>query len=123
VDLTGKDLENSLGQPYPGRGTIRDFYNQTPKTGALYIVDKMEYGQMIAHVGFRYEYFIQANDASAAEEAAIGEDIPYADYRDRFAPRIAFAYPISDTSTNCRRYSKCMRVRRLPTALRGSSAT
>ena len=96
VDLTGKDLENSLGQPYPGRGTIRDFYNQTPKTGALYIVDKMEYGQMIAHVGFRYEYFIQANDASAAEEAAIGEDIPYADYRDRFAPRIAFAYPISD---------------------------
>lgn len=83
--------------PYPGRGAIRDFYHQTPKTGAFYMVDKMEYGQMVAQVGFRYEYFIQSKNAEDTDADTVRTDtVGVEDYRDKFAPRIAFSYPISD---------------------------
>jgi outer membrane receptor protein involved in Fe transport len=85
------------GGLYPGRGALRDFYHQTPKSGAFYLVDKMEYGQMVAQVGFRYEYFIQSSNASLTDtifaDTARGG---VTDYRDKFAPRVAFSYPISD---------------------------
>lgn len=84
------------GGPFPGRGAIRDFYRQTPKTGAFYIVDKMEYGQMIAQVGFRYEYFIQSSNAANSDTLLVDTTITAEDYRDKFAPRLAFSYPISD---------------------------
>jgi len=83
------------GGPYPGRGAVRDFYHQTPKTGAFYVVDKMEYGQMIAQVGFRYEYFVQSQ-AAKATDVLFSDSVGVQDYRDKFAPRIAFSYPISD---------------------------
>lgn len=83
------------GGPFPGRGAIRDFYHQTPKTGAFYLVDKMEYGQMIAQVGFRYEYFIQSSNAEETDTVR-ADSVGVEDYRDKFAPRIAFSYPISD---------------------------
>ncbi len=83
------------GGPYPGRGAIRNFYHQTPKTGAFYLVDKMEYGQMIAQVGFRYEYFVQSGNAETTDTVR-ADSIGVEDYRDKFAPRLAFSYPISD---------------------------
>ncbi len=83
------------GGPYPGRGAIRNFYHQTPKTGAFYLVDKMEYGQMIAQVGFRYEYFVQSANAETTDTVR-AESVGVEDYRDKFAPRLAFSYPISD---------------------------
>lgn len=89
----------SDGGPYPDHGSVRDFYTQTPKSGAFYLRDKMEYGQMIANLGFRYDYFIQSKNASITGTGLGGEFTgrPKAeDYRDKFAPRIAFSYPISD---------------------------
>jgi outer membrane receptor protein involved in Fe transport len=83
------------GGPFPFRGAIRDFYRQTPKTGAFYLVDKMEYGQMVAQVGFRYEYFVQSSNAATTDTAS-ADSIGVEDYRDKFAPRLAFSYPISD---------------------------
>ncbi|MBI5868333.1 MAG: TonB-dependent receptor [candidate division Zixibacteria bacterium] len=85
--------------PYQGRGNVRDFYTQTPKSGAFYIRDKMEYGQMIANLGFRYDYFIQSSNADITSGGAtdeFGNRIVSEQYRDKFAPRIAFSYPISD---------------------------
>lgn len=83
------------GGPFPFRGAIRNFYHQTPKTGAFYLVDKMEYGQMIAQVGFRYEYFVQSSNAETTDTAR-ADSVGVEDYRDKFAPRLAFSYPISD---------------------------
>jgi len=85
--------------PYQERGSLRDFYNQTPKAGSFYLRDKMEYGQMIANLGFRYDYFIQSPNAdlTAGElQEEFGTRARSEDYRDKFAPRIAFSYPISD---------------------------
>jgi outer membrane receptor protein involved in Fe transport len=56
----------------------------------------MEYGQMIAQVGFRYEYFVQADQAGSDNAFTDSTNFSVEDYRDRFAPRIAFSYPISD---------------------------
>ncbi|HWO58300.1 MAG TPA: carboxypeptidase-like regulatory domain-containing protein [bacterium] len=83
------------GGPFPFRGAIRNFYHQTPKTGAVYLVDKMEYGQMVAQVGFRYEYFVQSSNAETTDTAR-ADSVGVEDYRDKFAPRLAFSYPISD---------------------------
>lgn len=84
------------GGPFPGRGAIRDFWRQTPKTGAFYLVDKMEYGQMVAQVGFRYEYFVQSGRAKETVDTVLANREGIEDYRDTFAPRVAFSYPISD---------------------------
>lgn len=85
------------GGMWPDRGVFRDFYTRTPKEGAFYIRDKMEYGEMIADLGFRYDFFIQANevkDVEYASENYQGKDI--ADSENMFSPRVAFSFPISD---------------------------
>lgn len=85
------------GGPFPDRGVFRDFYTRTPKEGAFYIRDKMEYGEMIADLGFRYDFFIQANevkDQAFANENYQGKDIT--DSENMFSPRVAFSFPVSD---------------------------
>lgn len=87
--------------PYPDRGELRDFYTQTPKAGAVYVRDKMEYGQLIANLGFRYDYFVQSKNANVDVSQSgladqFGNRTVTGNYRDKFAPRIAFSYPISD---------------------------
>jgi len=85
------------GGPWPDRGVFRDFYTRTPKEGAFYIRDKMEYGEMIADLGFRYDFFIQANevkDVQYASENYQGKDIT--DSKNMFSPRVAFSFPVSD---------------------------
>jgi outer membrane receptor protein involved in Fe transport len=84
------------GGLYPGIGELRDFYDYKPLSGAIYLRDNIEYGSMIASLGFRYDFFIQSN---GLEQVALNDDlgsgIIYGD-RTRFSPRIGFSYPISD---------------------------
>ena len=57
----------------------------------------MEYGEMIADLGFRYEFYLQANEVkgvSFAAENYQGKDIY--DSRNKFSPRISFSFPVSD---------------------------
>jgi len=85
------------GGLWPDRGVFRDFYTRTPKEGAFYIRDKMEYGEMIADLGFRYDFFIQANEVKNQEfanENYQGKDI--SDSENMFSPRVAFSFPVSD---------------------------
>lgn len=85
------------GGPWPDRGVFRDFYTRTPKQGAFYFQDNMEYGEMVAHLGLRYDFFIQANevkDVQYANENYQGKDI--ADSKNMFSPRASFSFPVSD---------------------------
>ncbi len=85
------------GGPWPDRGVFRDFYTRTPKQGAFYFRDKMEYGEMIANLGFRYDFYIQANEIKSVEyEAENLTDKELADSKNKFSPRIAFSFPVSD---------------------------
>ncbi len=89
---TGRDD----GGIYPGIGELRDFYDYSPISGAVYFRDNLEYGSMIASLGFRYDYFLQTNGLeTVAKEDDLGSGVIYGD-RNRFSPRIGFSYPISD---------------------------
>ncbi len=102
--LTKEDIR-SLEQPYTGRpdggvfadrGALRDFYDYQPLSGAVYFRDNLEYGSMIASLGFRYDYFIQTNGLEeVAKQDDLGSGIIRGD-RNKFSPRIGFSYPISD---------------------------
>ena len=85
------------GGPWLDRGIFRDFYTRTPKQGAFYFRDKMEYGEMIANLGFRYDFYIQANEIKSVDfEAENLADKELADSKNKFSPRIAFSFPVSD---------------------------
>ncbi len=100
-----KEDIRSLEQPYSGRddggsfpgiGELRDFYNYEPLSGAIYLRDNLEYGSMIASMGFRYDFFIQTDGLEeVARNDDLGSGLIYGD-RTRFSPRIGFSYPISD---------------------------
>jgi outer membrane receptor protein involved in Fe transport len=85
------------GGAWPDRGIFRDFYTRRPKQGSFYLRDKMEYGEMIADLGFRYEFYLQANEVKGliyAAENYQGTNIY--DTRNKFSPRISFSFPVSD---------------------------
>ncbi len=85
------------GGSWPDRGIFRDFYTRTPKQGSFYIRDKMEYGEMIADLGFRYEFYLQANevqDSVYSSENYQGKAIY--DSRNKFSPRVSFSFPVAE---------------------------
>lgn len=85
------------GGPYPNRGSFRDMFAYKPWGGYLYMRDKLEYGSMIASLGFRWDFFIQDTDRliPIAEQDDLGSGIILGD-RQKISPRIGFSYPISD---------------------------
>ncbi len=85
------------GGPYPDRGAFRDMFSYDPWGGQVYFRDKLEYGSMIASLGFRWDFFIQdKNDlVEVARNDDLGSGIILGD-RQKFSPRIGFSYPISD---------------------------
>ena len=85
------------GGPYPTRGSFRDMFAYDPWGGQFYFRDKLEYGSMIASLGFRWDYFIQDKYdlVEVARNDDLGSGIILGD-RQKFSPRIGFSYPISD---------------------------
>ncbi len=84
------------GGPYPAIGELRDFYDYKPLSGTFYLRDNLEYGSMIASLGFRYDYFIQTVGLEqVAKYDDLGSGVIYGD-RNKLSPRIGFSYPISD---------------------------
>ncbi len=83
--------------PFPGRGSFRDMFAYDPWGGQVYFRDKLEYGSMIASLGFRWDFFIQdKNDlVEVARNDDFGSGIILGD-RQKISPRIGFSYPISD---------------------------
>jgi outer membrane receptor protein involved in Fe transport len=82
--------------PWPDRGSFRDFYIRRPIRGAWYIRDKIEYGAMIANLGFRYDFFLQSADIRAMKPEETPTETTTVDTRSKFSPRIGVSYPITD---------------------------
>ncbi len=85
------------GGPYPDRGAFRDMFGYNPWSGTAYIRDKLEYGSMIASLGFRWDFFLQDKEdlVDVARNDDLGSGIILGD-RQAFSPRLGFSYPISD---------------------------
>ena len=97
-DTTGNGIGDVFVLDTYSKGVFRDFYKRTPKDGAFYIQDKLEYGELIANIGIRYEFFIQAREAKDSITLE-REDLSWRkiiDSQDKFAPRIGFSFPISE---------------------------
>ncbi|MEE8576711.1 MAG: TonB-dependent receptor, partial [candidate division Zixibacteria bacterium] len=92
IQYTGRE-DNG---PYGDRGAFRDMWAYQPWRGTVYGRDKLEYGSMIASLGFRWDFFIQ--DTEDLKAVAVNDDIGNLIHGDRqkFSPRIGFSYPISD---------------------------
>ena len=85
------------GGPYADRGAFRDMFEYQPWRGTLYFRDKLEYGSMIASLGFRWDFFLQDRYdlVDVAKSDDLGSGVIEGD-RQKFSPRIGFSYPISD---------------------------
>ncbi len=97
-DTTGNGIADEYVYQTYSKGIFRDFYTRTPKDGAFYFKDAIEYGELIAEIGMRYEFFIQAREAKDSL-TLITEglaDRKIIDSQQKFAPRIGFSFPISD---------------------------
>jgi outer membrane receptor protein involved in Fe transport len=84
------------GGAYPTLGSSRDFFTYKPTAGAVYFRDKLEYGSMIASLGFRWDFFVQSDgllDIALNDDLSTG--VILGD-RSKMSPRIGFSYPISD---------------------------
>jgi outer membrane receptor protein involved in Fe transport len=100
VEITHPYLEYTGrpdGGPFPTRGAFRDVFAYKPWQGTVYFRDNLEYGSMIASLGFRWDFFIQDTDRliDVAANDDLGSGLIYGD-RQKFSPRIGFSYPISD---------------------------
>ena len=86
------------GGPWPDHGIFRDYYTRRPVRGAYYVQDKIEYGAMIAKLGFRYDFFIQSADvrAIATDSSENPTQTAIQSTRSKFSPRLGVSYPITD---------------------------
>jgi outer membrane receptor protein involved in Fe transport len=84
------------GGPFPDRGLRRDFYTQDPIRGALYLQDRMEYGQMIARLGVRWDFFLQSDEVKRDPLIKTFQDVAIEDSNHKISPRVGFSYPITD---------------------------
>ena len=89
------------GGSWPDIGTFREFYTRKPIMGAIFLMDNIEYGEMIAKLGARLDFFIQPDDVVYMTEAEVAElsldpnrPIVIDRYRNRVSPRIGVSYPI-----------------------------
>lgn len=83
-------------QDFPDRGLTRDFYVRRPLIGDVYVGDRVEYGQLIANVSLRYDFFFQASGLNAVRTVEILGDKQPAAVKNKFSPRMGFSYPISE---------------------------
>ncbi|MFQ6031324.1 MAG: TonB-dependent receptor domain-containing protein [Candidatus Zixiibacteriota bacterium] len=82
--------------PWPDRGAFRDFYTRRPVLGAYYFQDKIEYGAMVAKLGFRYDWFIQSGDIRRMKSEQTPTEEEPVDTQGKFSPRMGISYPITD---------------------------
>lgn len=84
------------GGRYVEHGIERDFYDHDPIEGAFFLQDVIEYGSLVARVGFRYDFFFQSGGVDSLAEAYGEEGKKVIDNRSKMSPRIGISYPITD---------------------------
>ena len=89
------------GGDWPEHGIFRDFYIRKPIMGALFLMDNIEYGEMIAKLGARFDFFVQSDDVVYMTESELEklstsskQKLQITRYRNKVSPRIGVSYPI-----------------------------
>jgi len=103
------DLSRHDDQGSSGPSDHPTVYNMYPKEGALYFMDKIEYGTVVLNAGARFDYANAGGEMYADPLDPIGEqdiDTPMIEYNDferskkkfKVSPRIGMAYPLTSKS-------------------------
>ncbi|UCE06649.1 MAG: TonB-dependent receptor [bacterium] len=87
-----KDYNSLPYDPVP----FEDIYEYEPKTGAIYLLDKMEWQGMVINAGLRLDY-IEPNARVRANVLDTREDAEWidADTKWQLSPRLGISHPIS----------------------------
>ncbi len=84
------------GQEFGDRGVFRDFYVRNPILANFYVSDRVEYGQLIASLSLRYDFFFQASGLNEIRTVeSLGDKVPDP-IKNKLSPRLGFSYPISE---------------------------
>ncbi len=83
-------------QDFADRGITRDFYVRRPLLGDVYVGDRVEYGQLIANLSLRYDFFFQSSGLNAVRAVEILGDKQPEPVKNKISPRMGFSYPISE---------------------------
>jgi outer membrane receptor protein involved in Fe transport len=83
-------------QDFADRGATRDFYVRRPLLGDVYVGDRVEYGQLIANLSLRYDFFFQSNDLNRVRAVEVLGDKDPEPVKNKVSPRMSFSYPISE---------------------------
>ncbi|HXF48742.1 MAG TPA: TonB-dependent receptor [Verrucomicrobiae bacterium] len=83
-------------QEFPDRGITRDSYVRRPLIGDVYFGDRVEYGQLIANLSLRYDFFFQSAGLNSVRAAEILGDKQPDPVKNKLSPRMGFSYPISE---------------------------
>lgn len=81
--------------PYQGRGVFRDFYDQYPYQAAMFTTFKLEFGSLIANLGWRLDMFFQSKNVGdlVIEDFARQETVGS---RFKNGPRFGISFPFTD---------------------------
>lgn len=83
-------------QEFGDRGLTRDPYVRRPLLGDVYVGDRVEYGQLIANLSLRYDFFLQSSGLNAVRTVEILGDKQPDPVKNKISPRMGFSYPISE---------------------------
>ncbi|MGQ9560079.1 MAG: TonB-dependent receptor [Candidatus Oleimicrobiaceae bacterium] len=103
------DVHRHDDQGTSGPSVYPTIYRMFPKEGALYILDKIEYGSVVINVGGRMDYANAGGEMWADPLDPLREQDPTrpgfeytgwvkAKKKFKFSPRIGMAYPLTDKS-------------------------
>jgi outer membrane receptor protein involved in Fe transport len=108
-------------QAFSDRGLTRDFYVRRPLLGDVYVGDRVEYGQLIANLSLRYDFFFQASGLNAVRTVEILGDKQPEPVKNKISPRMGFSYPISERAKLFFNYGHYFQLPNLNTFYRRSN--
>ncbi len=92
----------SSSEPWPERGSVRDFWEYRPWEGAAYVQDKMEFEGLIVQAGLRTDFVVHDDKVVEEQRRRYEAGEPGAVEADRsqfqFAPRLGISHPITAQS-------------------------
>ncbi|MBD3167480.1 TonB-dependent receptor [bacterium] len=89
-------------EPFPERGSVRDFWDYAPWEGAVYLQDKMEFEGLIVQAGLRMDFVVHDQEVVDESKRRAERDEPGAVEAERWnyqvAPRLGISHPITSKS-------------------------
>jgi outer membrane receptor protein involved in Fe transport len=124
LEIAGSSGTSNYGYDYYGRRL--DSGPDGPKTpvfAGFYLLDKMEFEDLVVNVGLRYDYintaskvFVNPNNIKFTPEGLIDQspaNVRDVDASSTFSPRIGFSFPVTDRTVFYAQYGKFIQQSRL----------